>query len=152
LPQAYLSHKGYGSPLPSLAAIRELRVECLHGLLEEELLELHIIDMGLRRARPLALPAPPVLCLPTPQDAARALVLLSPSASAATDTPRSLFLFLLAYLVFAVWALCARRTRLSLPVPAPATAHAPLAPAPTVATLMQVRQGHFEGGSVLVGG
>lgn len=71
LPQAYLSHKGYGAPLPSLSAIREMREECLTSLLLEEEVELFLINTGLRRARPLALPAPPLLALPAAAAAAR---------------------------------------------------------------------------------
>lgn len=81
--QAYLAHKGTGSPLPSLAAIREMREESLKALLEEELLELFFVKLGLRRARPLALPAPPLLCLPAPEDPARALA-AAQAASLAT--------------------------------------------------------------------
>jgi hypothetical protein len=90
LPQAYLSHKGIGAPLPSLSAIVELRAECLLPLLEEVELELFMIQFGLRRARPLALPAPEKLRPPP----------AAPPALVATDTAlRTLFVLALLVVV-----------------------------------------------------
>jgi hypothetical protein len=165
-----MAHKGFGAPLPSLSSIKEMREEVLKPLLQEEEMELLVIKIGLRRARPLGLPAPPVLFLPAPGDAERALAaaqaaLLSKALTTLPQTPAFTpaddepdFAFLVAYMLILTVLVVSKRVRgcsSTFSLPAPADADEPLAPViapvPTVTALIEVRQRQSKGGSVIIG-